>query len=88
MNLFAPRDITVALHVDLDKIPELRREDFYCLGRLLKSPLVNGFTVRTGRSDSPGALLSNVFWISTMPGHWRHVTERRMVTLLAVVADV
>jgi hypothetical protein len=50
-----------------------KKGDFSCLGRPDKSLLVNGFAMRTGRSDSPRTLRSNFFRLPTMPDRRRHV---------------
>lgn len=46
----------------------------HCLSRLGKSLLVGHFTMRTGRSDAPRTLVSNLIRLSTMPGRRGHVT--------------
>ncbi len=69
----------VALHVNLEKMPELgQKRDFHCLGCLGKSLLDGHSTMRTGRSYSPRTLVSNLIGLTTMPGRRRHVSERRM----------
>ena len=71
-------DLLVALHVNLDKMPEPNRGDFHRLGCLFKSLLVDGFAIRPGRSYSPCTLSSNFIRLTTMPGRWRHVAQCRM----------
>ncbi len=61
------------------------KDIFFILGRLGKSLLIDGFPMRTGRSDSPRTLVSNFIWLCTMPGRRRHVTERRMESLVVVM---
>ena len=41
--------------------------------------------MRTGSSDSPCALLSNLFRLPTMPRRRRHIAQRRVQPLLVVV---
>jgi len=50
-----------------------KRGDFSCLSSLDQSLLVDGFAMRTGRSDSPRALRSNFVRLPAMPGRRRHV---------------
>jgi hypothetical protein len=60
----------------------------YCPGRFVKSLLVRHSTMRTGRCHSPRTLVSNFIWLSTMPGCWRHVVQRRMESLKVVMLHV
>ena len=55
-----------------------KKGDFVCSGRLVEPLLVDQSTMRTGRSDSPRALVSNLIRLSTMPRRWRHVAQRCM----------
>ncbi len=68
----------VALHVNLDKTTELRRETSTALSGLGKSLLVGHSTMRTGRSYSPRTLVSNLIGLPTMPSHRRHVSQSRV----------
>ncbi len=52
--------------------------DFHSSGGLVWSLLIDGFPMRTGRSNSPRALVSNLFWLATMPDRRRHVTQGRV----------
>lgn len=55
-----------------------REKRLRCSGRLVEPLLVGKFTMRTGRSDSPRTLVSNLIWFSTVPCRRRHVAQRRV----------
>src|SRR5262245_20658219 len=53
-----------------------KKGDFGCSGRLVEPLLVDQFTMRTGRSNSPRTLVSNFIGLPTVPRCWRHVAQR------------